>query len=186
MQYFYCICNIFTDLYSLLNTLQVSSEDKFSKMACFTCIKRLEGVHRFAMMAYRTQEKLRSQLYGNIDNTNPVQDDEMQNIKDVQDTGKKTEDRGLLHSILTKVRSGDRPFACATFLFAAYNVLSSLPVGCNRNFNRGRATGTTGIKFPRGETLHSEHGGNGSKSGSDAIFTMWHGTVYIRSFRFLG
>lgn len=61
-----------------------------------------------------------------------------------------------------------------------------LLVGCNRNFNRGRAAGTTGIKFPRGETLHSKHGGNGSKGGSDAVFTMWHGTVYIRSFRFLG
>ncbi|KAG5315000.1 ZN177 protein, partial [Acromyrmex insinuator] len=80
----------------------VSSEDKFSKMVCSTCIKRLEGVHRFAMMAYRTQEKLRSQLYGNIDNTNPVQEDEIQNIKDMQDTIKKAEDRGLLHSILTK------------------------------------------------------------------------------------
>ncbi|XP_011647688.1 zinc finger protein 177-like isoform X1 [Pogonomyrmex barbatus] len=80
----------------------VSSEDKFSKMVCSTCIKRLEGVHRFAMMAYRTQEKLRLQLYGNIDNTNPIQDVEMQNIKGMQDTTKKTEDRGLLHSILTK------------------------------------------------------------------------------------
>ncbi|KYN31462.1 hypothetical protein ALC56_14343 [Trachymyrmex septentrionalis] len=80
----------------------VSSEDKFSKMVCSMCIKRLEGVHRFAMMAYRTQEKLRSQLYGNIDNTNPVQEDEIQNIKDIQDTVKKAEDRGLLHSILTK------------------------------------------------------------------------------------
>ncbi|XP_050466731.1 zinc finger protein 493-like isoform X3 [Cataglyphis hispanica] len=77
----------------------VSLEDKFSKMVCSICIKRLEGVHRFAMMAYRTQEKLRSQFYNNIDNTNLVQDDEIQNIKD---TAKKTEDRGLLHSILTK------------------------------------------------------------------------------------
>ncbi|GAB1866082.1 Serendipity locus protein H-1 [Camponotus japonicus] len=77
----------------------VSLEDKFSKMVCSICIKRLEGVHRFAMMAYRTQEKLRSQLYNNIDNTNSVQDDDVQDIKDI---AKKTEDRGLLHSILTK------------------------------------------------------------------------------------
>lgn len=81
---------------------QVSSEDKFSKMVCSICIKRLEGVHRFAMMAYRTQEKLRSQFYGNIDNTNSIQDDEMPNIKDTQ---KKTEDQSLLHSILTKVHA---------------------------------------------------------------------------------
>lgn len=79
-------------------------------MVCSMCIKRLESVHRFAMMAYRTQEKLRSQLYGNIDNTNPVQDDEMQNIKDMKDTAKKTEDRGLLHSILTKVCVIDNHF----------------------------------------------------------------------------
>lgn len=93
----------------------MSTEDKLSKMVCSTCIKRLEGVHRFAMMAYRTQEKLRSQLYGNIDNTNPVQDDEMQNIKDIQDTAKKTEDRGLLHSILTKVHVTDNPSGFVTF-----------------------------------------------------------------------
>lgn len=72
-------------------------------MVCSICIKRLESVHRFAMMAYRTQEKLRSQLYGNVDNTNPVQDEQMQNIKDTQDISKKVEERGLLHTILTKV-----------------------------------------------------------------------------------
>lgn len=72
-------------------------------MVCTVCIKRLEGVHRFAMMAYRTQEKLRLQFYGNVDNTNLVQDEEMQSIKDTQDIAKKVEDRGLLHSILTKV-----------------------------------------------------------------------------------
>ncbi|XP_012230056.1 zinc finger protein weckle-like isoform X2 [Linepithema humile] len=80
----------------------VLSEDKYSKMVCSICIKRLEGVHRFAMMAYRAQEKLRLQPYVNIDNTNSVQDDEMQSIKDTQEIAKKTEDRGLLHSILTK------------------------------------------------------------------------------------
>ncbi|XP_019700693.1 zinc finger protein 493 isoform X2 [Harpegnathos saltator] len=80
----------------------VSSEDKFSKMVCSVCIKRLEGIHRFAMMAYRTQEKLRSQFYDNVDNTNPVQDEEIQSIKDMQDIPRRIEDRGLLHSILTK------------------------------------------------------------------------------------
>ncbi|XP_032689345.1 zinc finger protein 431-like isoform X3 [Odontomachus brunneus] len=88
--------------YATNNDNDVSSEDKFSKMVCSVCIKRLEGVHRFAMMAYRTQEKLKSQLYGNIDNTNPVQDEEMQSIKNTQDNAKKVEERGLLHSILTK------------------------------------------------------------------------------------
>lgn len=72
-------------------------------MVCLTCIKRLEGVHRFAMMAYRTQERLRLQLYENLGNINSVQDMEEQNLKDTQESTKKVEDRGLLHSILTKV-----------------------------------------------------------------------------------
>lgn len=80
----------------------VSSEDKLSKMVCVTCIKRLESIHRFAMMAYRTQEKLKIQLYNNIDNTN-TQDMERESIKDMQNTTRRIEDRGLLHTILTKV-----------------------------------------------------------------------------------
>ncbi|XP_043255841.1 zinc finger protein 358-like [Colletes gigas] len=80
----------------------VSSEDKLSKMVCATCIKRLENIHRFAMMAYRTQEKLRLQLYNNADNISAAQDVELESIKDAQDATKKMEDRGLLHTILTK------------------------------------------------------------------------------------
>lgn len=71
-------------------------------MVCVTCIKRLESIHRFAMMAYRTQEKLKIQLYNNIDNTN-TQDMERESIKDIQNTTRRIEDRGLLHTILTKV-----------------------------------------------------------------------------------
>ncbi|XP_048265563.1 zinc finger protein 90-like isoform X3 [Bombus affinis] len=69
-------------------------------MVCVTCIKRLESIHRFAMMAYRTQEKLKSQLYSNSDDTN-IQDVERESVKDVQNT-RRIEDRGLLHTILTK------------------------------------------------------------------------------------
>lgn len=71
-------------------------------MVCVTCIKKLESIHRFAMMAYRTQEKLKIQLYNNIDNTN-TQDMERESIKDIQNTTRRIEDRGLLHTILTKV-----------------------------------------------------------------------------------
>lgn len=71
-------------------------------MVCVTCIKRLESIHRFAMMAYRTQEKLKIQLYNNSDNTN-TQDMERESIKDMQNTTRRIEDRGLLHTILTKV-----------------------------------------------------------------------------------
>lgn len=72
-------------------------------MVCATCIKRLESIHRFAMMAYRTQEKLKSQLYSSTDNVSFVQDVEMESVKDMQDATKRIEDRGLLHTILTKV-----------------------------------------------------------------------------------
>ncbi|XP_076385224.1 uncharacterized protein LOC100876446 isoform X2 [Megachile rotundata] len=82
----------------------VSTEDKLSKMVCTTCIKRLESIHRFAMMAYRTQEKLKSQLYSSTDNVSIVHcgDMEVESVKDVQSTTKRIEDRGLLHTILTK------------------------------------------------------------------------------------
>lgn len=93
---------IFQSLLTVI-MLQVSSEDKLPKMVCGTCVKRLENIHRFAMMAYRTQEKLKLQLYNNTDNTDTIEDVELESIKDVQDTTKKTEDRGLLHTILTKV-----------------------------------------------------------------------------------
>lgn len=79
----------------------MSSEDKLSKMICVTCIRRLESIHRFAMMAYRTQEKLKSQLYNNSGDTN-TQDIERESVKDMQNT-RRIEDRGLLHTILTKV-----------------------------------------------------------------------------------
>lgn len=85
------------------------------------------------MMAYRAQEKLKLQLYVNIDNTNSVQDDEMQSIKDTQDTAKKTEDRGLLHSILTKVRR----CICVyyAYFYVQHIILSLYSAGCNRNFD---------------------------------------------------
>ncbi|XP_031847762.2 uncharacterized protein LOC116433631 isoform X1 [Nomia melanderi] len=82
--------------------ISVSSEDKFSKMVCVTCVKRLESIHRFAMMAYRTQEKLKLQLYNSTENTNVIQDVGLESSKDMQDGTKKVEDRGLLHTILTK------------------------------------------------------------------------------------
>ena len=72
-------------------------------MVCITCIKRIEGIHRFAMMACRTQEILRLKLYGAFDNVDSTQDMDVAEIKDIQNSGKKLEDRGLLHSILTKV-----------------------------------------------------------------------------------
>ncbi|XP_012284632.1 zinc finger protein 625 isoform X2 [Orussus abietinus] len=71
-------------------------------MVCSTCVKRLEGVHRFATMAHRTQEKLRLQLYGVFDDITAPRDVDTDKQKDPQDTTKKMEDRGLLHSILTK------------------------------------------------------------------------------------
>lgn len=82
---------------------QVSSEDKLPKMVCITCIKRLEGIHRFAMMACRTQEMLKLKLYGVFDNADSTQDIDIAEIRDIQNSGKKIEEKSLLHSILTKV-----------------------------------------------------------------------------------
>ncbi|XP_043285634.1 zinc finger protein 558-like [Venturia canescens] len=92
----------------------VSSEDKLSKMVCPTCAKRLEGVHRFATMAYRTQERLRLRF---DEERRPDETGEPPNEIDVDNDGKNKKqhffennddkevlqkDRGLLHSILTK------------------------------------------------------------------------------------
>lgn len=81
----------------------VSSEDKLPKMVCITCIKRLEGIHRFAMMACRTQEMLKLKLYGVFDNVDSTQDMDIRaEIRDIENSGKKIEEKSLLHSILTK------------------------------------------------------------------------------------
>lgn len=73
------------------------------------------------------------------------------------------------------------------FLCMIYKYLPShYHTGCDRNFNGGRAAGTTRVKFPRGQTSYSKHGRNGGESGSNVIFTMRYGTVCIRSFKFLG
>lgn len=110
-------------------------------MVCSICIKKLEGVHRFAMMAYRTQEKLRSQLYGNTDNINSIQNDEMHGIKDTQYATKKMDDKGLLHSILTKVCPIDYfifllIIFIIRFLYNKYLLLFYV-IGYDRNFNKG-------------------------------------------------
>lgn len=73
-------------------------------MVCITCIKRLEGIHRFAMMACRTQEMLKLKLYGVFDNVDSTQDMDIRaEIRDIENSGKKIEEKSLLHSILTKV-----------------------------------------------------------------------------------
>ena len=72
-------------------------------MVCITCFKRLEGIHRFAMMACRTQEMLKLKLYGVFDNADSTQEMDVAEIRDIHNSEKKKEEKGLLHSILTKV-----------------------------------------------------------------------------------
>lgn len=82
-------------------------------MVCSTCAKRLEGVHRFATMAYRTQERLRLQFNDVRTSDDPEEigheknagSDEKEKIKRFSEDREKLmqKDRGLLHSILTKV-----------------------------------------------------------------------------------
>ncbi|XP_022901151.1 zinc finger and BTB domain-containing protein 14-like [Onthophagus taurus] len=65
--------------------ITVSLEDKLPKIICEGCYKRLEGFHKFATMANRTQDKFTKILINN-------------NIAEQ----KKSENKGLLHSYLTK------------------------------------------------------------------------------------
>lgn len=55
------------------------------------------------MMACRTQEMLKLKFYGVFDHSDSIQDMDIAEIRDIQNLGKKTEEKGLLHSILTKV-----------------------------------------------------------------------------------
>ncbi|XP_048508991.1 zinc finger protein 625-like isoform X2 [Athalia rosae] len=81
---------------------RVSTDDKLPKMVCSTCTKRLDGIHRFTTMAHRTQEKLRLQLSEINDNEKSTDDVDDEKILDIQEDTRGMEDRGLLHSILTK------------------------------------------------------------------------------------
>ncbi|XP_066581005.1 serendipity locus protein H-1-like isoform X2 [Prorops nasuta] len=81
----------------------ISAEDNLSKMVCCTCIKKVENFHRFAMMAHRTQEKLKTQLKGDqLDNMNYIEGNETEHNKEENDILNKIGSCGLLHSILTK------------------------------------------------------------------------------------
>lgn len=71
-------------------------------MVCSACTKRLDGIHRFATMAHRTQEKLRLQISEIYDDDGSADEMENEKIRDMQEATRRMEDRGLLHSILTK------------------------------------------------------------------------------------
>lgn len=45
-------------------------------MVCSSCVKRLEGIHRFATMAHRAQERLKAQYYEISGDKNQVKDNE--------------------------------------------------------------------------------------------------------------
>lgn len=72
-------------------------------MVCTICVKRLEKIHRFAMMACKTQDKLLAmQLYSGSDERD---DQEIGESTNEDDDVIKKEDNPLLHSILTKVNN---------------------------------------------------------------------------------
>ncbi|XP_046423805.1 zinc finger protein 16-like isoform X1 [Neodiprion fabricii] len=82
----------------------VSSDDKLPQIVCSTCTKRLDGIHRFATMAHRAQEKLRLQLSEIMENVKEADEMADGKIRINPEATRRLEDRGLLHSILTQVR----------------------------------------------------------------------------------
>ncbi|XP_014203985.1 zinc finger protein 26-like [Copidosoma floridanum] len=75
--------------------IRITSEDTLPKMVCTTCIDKLDGIHDFATMALRSQEKLKQELL-RVPGDPTIVVDSLDSCPD------KLEDRGLLHSILTK------------------------------------------------------------------------------------
>lgn len=68
---------------------QISLDDRLPKMICENCCKKLEGIHKFATMAVKIQDKFNKIVtHSNLDNVL-----EPMNI----------ENKGLLHTYLTKV-----------------------------------------------------------------------------------
>ncbi|KAK0087872.1 hypothetical protein PV325_013861 [Microctonus aethiopoides] len=91
----------------------VSSDDRLPKMVCFTCMKRLEGIHRFATMAHRAQERLKYQFYKSSDMDRKTKypddddednddDDDDDDEDDIGDDNEKSNHQGLLRSILIR------------------------------------------------------------------------------------
>ena len=77
----------------------MSSEDKLPKLVCTLCVEKLEGIHAFATMALKSQERLKQELL-----TTPINSAVILNSSNNSDGfTNKLENRGLLHSILTKV-----------------------------------------------------------------------------------
>ncbi|XP_058792916.1 zinc finger protein 32-like isoform X2 [Phymastichus coffea] len=78
--------------------ITVSSEDKLPKMVCASCVGKLDGIHAFATMALRSQEKLKQELLKTPPDL-PVTVDSLDSSDSLPN---KLGERGLLHSILTK------------------------------------------------------------------------------------
>lgn len=66
-------------------------DDKLPKTVCENCCIKLDGIHRFATMAVKTQDKFNKLFANNC------------TIPSDNIDSKQTENRGLLHSYLTKV-----------------------------------------------------------------------------------
>ncbi|GJQ68111.1 hypothetical protein Trydic_g10706 [Trypoxylus dichotomus] len=67
--------------------ITISMDDKLPKIICENCCKKLEGIHKFAMMAIKIQDKLNKLV---VNTTNKTYEK------------KKGESKGLLHTYLTK------------------------------------------------------------------------------------
>lgn len=69
--------------------IKISIEDKLPKMICENCCKKLEGIHKFATMAVKIQDKFNKLVTDSSNNINNSQTNDCEN-------------KGLLHTYLTK------------------------------------------------------------------------------------
>ncbi|KRT79127.1 zinc-finger associated domain containing protein, partial [Oryctes borbonicus] len=72
--------------------ITISIDDKLPKIICENCCKKLDGIHKFAMMAIKIQDKLNKLVVNTANITASITYE-----------NKKGESKGLLHSYLTKV-----------------------------------------------------------------------------------
>lgn len=89
-----CTCENFFEfvsdscLYNCCVSRQISLDDRLPKMICDSCCKKLDGIHKFATMAVKIQDKFNKIATHDLDKTVEP---------------KKIEAKGLLHTYLTKV-----------------------------------------------------------------------------------
>ncbi|KAJ8670506.1 hypothetical protein QAD02_001765 [Eretmocerus hayati] len=92
-------CELANHIFSYLH-ITVSLDDRLPKKICEPCIEKLDSIHEFATLALKSQELLEQEILGTSSTVSAVTVESLDGSDDVQLN--KAENRGLLHSILTK------------------------------------------------------------------------------------